>query len=96
MLWPGCNEANLGFSSSSTVPICTIGPKRPMRALISLPLAGSTPSTRALPASVRSSDSLLVLTSSLNGPQKRSINGTHSSSPRDTASSSSSSLAVKS
>lgn len=96
MLWPGRSEAKVGFSSSSTVPICTIGPNRPMRALTSLPLTGSVPSTRTLPASVLSSESFLSSTSSLNGPQNFSINGIHSSSPRETASRSSSSLAVKS
>ena len=96
MLWPGCSEANFGFSSSSTVPICTIGPKRPIRALTSFPLLGSVPSERELPASVRSSDCFLSSTSSLNGPQNFSISGTHCSSPRETASSSSSRLAVKS
>ncbi|KAG1332812.1 hypothetical protein G6F61_015018 [Rhizopus arrhizus] len=96
--WPGRSEANLGFSSASSavLPIAAYGPKRPCRTLTGLPVFGSVPSSRAPLASARSTDSFLSSTSSLNGSQKRAISGIHSSSPRETASSSSSSLAVKS
>src|SRR5438046_952641 len=44
---PGRSPAKRGFSSSSLVPICTNGPKRPMRTAMGLPVAGSLPSSRA-------------------------------------------------
>ena len=44
MLWPGRRLANFGFSSSSRVPICANGPKRPMRTLTGRPDSGSVPS----------------------------------------------------
>src|SRR4249919_2877816 len=94
--WPGRSEANSSFSSVSLSPICAYGPYRPRRTLTGLPDLGSVPSSRAPVASLRSTDSVFSVTSSLNGPQNFSINGIHSSSPRETASSSSSSLAVKS
>ncbi len=96
--WPGRSEANLGLSSASSavLPIAAYGPKRPRRTLTGLPVLGSVPSSRAPLASARSTDSFFSSTSWLKGPQKRAISGIQSSSPRLTASSSSSSLAVKS
>ncbi len=47
MLWFARRLAKRGLSSSSFVPICANGPKRPRRTEMGLPLAGSSPSTRA-------------------------------------------------
>ena len=96
MLWPGRRLANCSFSSLSLSPIAAYGPKRPRRTNTGLPLFGSLPSSRAPVASLRSTDSVFSSTCCLNGCQKRCISGTQASSPRLTASSSSSSFAVKS
>ena len=67
-----------------------------MRTLTGRPLLGSTPSSRAWVASLRSTFSITCSTWSMNGRQNSRSTGTQSSSPREMASSSSSSRAVKS
>ena len=67
-----------------------------LRTLMGLPLAGSTPSVRACDACSRVTLVSVCSTSLLNGFQNSSSSGTHSRSPRDTASRSSSMRAVNS
>ena len=47
MVTPFFIWANLGFSSSSAVPICTTGPKRPILTNTGFPLCGSVPNKRS-------------------------------------------------
>ena len=47
MDWPFFICAKRGFSSSSTVPICTTGPKRPILTETVLPVPGSSPRIRS-------------------------------------------------
>ncbi len=92
---PGRSPAKRGFSSSSLVPICTNGPKRPMRTAMGLPVAGSLPSSRACATCSRVTVRSIFSTCWMKGFQNLSSGVVHSSSPRDTASSSSSMAAVK-
>ena len=95
IFWPGRSPAKRGFSSSSRVPICTKGPKRPMRTDTGLPETGSMPSSRDCAASSRETFFSTCSTWSLKGCQNFCSGSVQASSPRDTASSSSSMAAVK-
>jgi hypothetical protein len=77
------------------VPICTNAPYWPIRTLIGLPDAWWMPRSRAIATCSRDTFFSIDSTSLMNGFQNFFSGIVHSSSPRETASSSSSSAAVK-